>query len=257
MTSEWNPSLYLKFANERTQPSLDLISRIGLDQPARIIDLGCGTGNSTDALRRRWPGADVTGLDNSPKMLEAAARDYPAGKWVQADINAWTADAPYDLVFSNATLQWVKGHAALIPRLYGQVAAGGALAVQMPHSGKMAVRRLILATAEDAAWRDRMGAPRVATAIESSETYYDLLAPLSRRLDLWETEYMHVMADPDAILEWIRATSLRPFLDALAGADERAAFEAQLRGRIDAAFPVRADGKRLFPFMRLFFVAYA
>ena len=257
MTSEWNPSLYLKFANERTQPSLDLISRIGLDQPARIIDLGCGTGNSTDALRRRWPGADGTGLDNSPKMLEAAARDYPAGKWVQADINAWTADAPYDLVFSNATLQWVKGHAALIPRLYGQVAAGGALAVQMPHSGKMAVRRLILATAEDAVWRDRMGAPRTATAIESSETYYDLLAPLCRRLDLWETEYMHVMADPDAILEWIRATSLRPFLDALAGADERAAFEAQLRARIDAAFPVRADGKRLFPFMRLFFVAYA
>lgn len=256
MSSDWNPNLYLKFANERTQPSLDLIARIGLDKPARLIDLGCGTGNSTEALRRRWPGAEVTGLDNSARMLETAARDYPAGKWVQADINAWSAETPYDLVFSNATLQWVKGHATLIPRLLAQVAAGGALAVQMPHSGKMAVRKLILATADDSAWRERMGAARNATAIESSETYYDLLAPLSSRLDLWETEYMHVMADPDAILEWIRATSLRPFLDALAGADARAAFEAQLRGRVDAAFPVRADGKRLFPFMRLFFVAY-
>ena len=256
MSGDWNPNLYLKFANERTQPSLDLIARIGLDKPARLIDLGCGTGNSTEALRRRWPGAEVTGLDNSARMLETAARDYPAGKWVQADINAWAAETPYDLVFSNATLQWVKGHATLIPRLFAQVAPGGALAVQMPHSGKMAVRKLILATADDSAWRERMGAARNATAIESSETYYDLLAPLSSRLDLWETEYMHVMADPDAILEWIRATSLRPFLDALAGADARAAFEAQLRGRVDAAFPVRADGKRLFPFMRLFFVAY-
>ena len=256
MTTDWNPNLYLKYANERTQPSLDLIARVGLDKPARIIDLGCGTGNSTEALRRRWPAADVTGLDNSAKMLEAAARDFPAGKWVQADINAWAAETPYDLVFSNATLQWVKGHSTLIPRLFAQVAGGGALAVQMPHSGKMAVRKLILATADDSAWRDRTDAARNATAIESSETYYDLLAPLSPRLDLWETEYMHVMTDPEAILEWIRATSLRPFLDALASADARAAFEAQLRGRIDAAFPVRADGKRLFPFMRLFFVAY-
>ena len=256
MSGDWNPNLYLKFANERTQPSLDLIARIGLDKPARLIDLGCGTGNSTEALRRRWPGAEVTGLDNSARMLEMAARDFPSGKWVQADINAWSAETPYDLVFSNATLQWVKGHATLIPRLFAQVAAGGALAVQMPHSGKMAVRKWILATADDSAWRERMVAARNATAIESSETYYDLLAPLSSRLDLWETEYMHVMADPDAILEWIRATSLRPFLDALAGADARAAFEAQLRGRVDAAFPVRADGKRLFSFMRLFFVAY-
>jgi len=103
------------------------------------------------------------------------------------------------------------------------------------------------------AWSER--AARNATANESRETYYDLLAPLSPRLDLWETEYLHVMADPDAILEWIRATSLRPFLDALASADARSAFESQLRGRIDAAFPIRADGKRLFPFMRLFFVA--
>ena len=256
MTSAWDPNLYLKYSNERTQPSVDLIARISLPAPARIIDLGCGTGNSTEALRRRWPAADVTGLDNSPEMLKSAARDYPAGPWVLADIASWAPETPYDLIFSNATLQWVKGHAVLMPRLLEFAAEGGALAAQMPHSGKMAVRKLILATAEDAAWSDRMASARNATAIESTEAYYDMLRPHSARLDVWEIEYMHVMAGPDAIIEWIRATSLRPFLDALASQAERAAFEAQLRARIDHAFPGRVDGNVLFPFKRLFFVAY-
>lgn len=254
--SDWNPSLYLKFANERTQPSLDLIARVALDSPRTIIDLGCGTGNSTAALRRRWPEAEVTGLDNSPQMIEAARREYPAGRWVLADIATWHAAAPYDLVFSNATLQWLRDHRGLFPRLLAQVADGGALAVQMPHSGKLAVRRLILDTADTPAWRDRMGAARGATAIEEAETYYDVLRPMARRVELWETEYLHVMAGPDAILEWIRATSLRPFLDALSGADERAAFEAELRERLRDAFPARVDGRVLFPFRRLFVVAY-
>ncbi|MEO6063370.1 MAG: methyltransferase domain-containing protein [Thermoflexales bacterium] len=256
MTSTWDPNLYLKFGNERTQPSFDLIARITLPAPASIVDLGCGTGNGTEALRRRWPAADVTGLDNSPEMLKTAARDFPAGPWVLADIATWAPDAPVDLVFSNATLQWVKGHPALMPGLLGFVAEGGALAVQMPHSGKMVVRKLILATAEDAAWSDRLASSGKATAIESTEAYYDMLRPNSARLDVWEIEYMHVMAGPDAIIEWIRATSLRPFLDALASPAERAAFEAQLRARIEDAFPRRIDGNVLFPFKRLFFIAY-
>lgn len=254
--SDWNPSLYLKFSNERTQPSLDLIARIALDAPAAIIDLGCGSGNSTEALRRRWPGAAVTGLDSSPQMIEAARREHPAGRWVLADIADWRADTPYDLVFSNATLQWLRNHRELFPGLLAQVAGGGALAVQMPHSGKVAVRRLILNVADAPEWRDRMDRARGATAIEDAATYYDVLRPHSARLDLWVTEYQHVLAGPDAILDWIRATSLRPFLDALANAQERSSFEARLRALIAEAFPARVDGNVLFPFTRLFLVAY-
>ena len=254
--SGWNPDLYLKFANERTQPSLDLIHRIGLAAPGRVIDLGCGTGNSTEALRRRWPDAEVTGLDNSPAMLAQAARNDPDGHWVQADLNTWTAERPYDLVFSNATLQWVKDHAEVMPRLLAQVAPAGALAVQMPHSGRMPVRRAILETAAEAAWDARMSAARDATAIEDERFYYDHLAPHATRFEMWVTEYQHVMDGPAAILEWIRATSLRPFLDALRDAEERKTFESSLLARLARDFPQSIDGRVLFPFPRLFFVAY-
>jgi len=96
----WDANLYLQFANERTQPSLDLIARIAVSHPQRVIDLGCGPGNSTEMLRQRWSKADITGLDYSPEMIAAASRAYPEAKWVLADAATWIADAPFDVVFS-------------------------------------------------------------------------------------------------------------------------------------------------------------
>jgi len=115
--SQWDAGIYLKFADERTQPSLDLIQRINLPAPRRIIDLGCGPGNSTDALRRRWPQSAIAGLDNSAPMIEAARRTYPHGIWELGDVESWRADEPFDLVFSNALLQWLPDHAELCARL--------------------------------------------------------------------------------------------------------------------------------------------
>ena len=128
----WDANLYLKFANERTQPAIDLVSRINLANPQRIIDVGCGPGNSTAILRQRWPGAAVAGLDSSPEMIAAARLANPEQEWILADAGAWQADAPYDLVFSNATLQWLPDHERIVRRLFDQVAAGGALAFQIP-----------------------------------------------------------------------------------------------------------------------------
>jgi trans-aconitate 2-methyltransferase len=253
---EWDPNTYLKFAGERTQPSLDLIQRINLENPRRIIDLGCGPGNSTGALRRRWPEADIAGLDSSPEMIRAAREAYPEGTWLEGDARTWHADQPYDLVFSNAMFHWLPDHARLCRHLLEQVTAGGALAAQMPAHFDSPLHREIVEVSQDAAWDGRMQSARSAMTREPPGLYYDTLAAAASRLDLWETIYYHVVAGPEAVLEWFLGTGLRPFLEALGSDEERRRFEQMLVERYTATYPRRANGKVLFPFRRLFFVAY-
>jgi trans-aconitate 2-methyltransferase len=254
--AEWDAEIYLKFANERTQPSIDLIQRINLSAPRRIVDLGCGPGNSTEALRRRWPEAAIVGLDSSSQMIEAAKRTYPDGIWELGDAASWKAPEPFDLVFSNAMFQWLPDHANLCRHLLDQLAPGGALAVQMPAHHDSPVHREILEASKDPAWNHRMRAARTALTREPPSLYYDTLAPLASHLDLWETTYYHVLVGPEAILEWFRGTGLRPFLEALASDDERRRFEQMLLKRYTVSYPRQPNGKVLFPFRRLFFVAY-
>jgi trans-aconitate 2-methyltransferase len=252
----WDPNLYLQFGSERTQPSLDLIARISVANPTRIIDLGCGPGNSTEVLRRRWPEADVTGLDSSPEMIAAARKTYPEGKWVLADAGTWVADAPYDIVYSNAALQWIPDHARLFPHLLYQVAAGGALAVQVPAHYHSPLNQVMREAARDAEWVERMQGPLNALTRESPAFYYDVLQPAATRVEIWETEYQHVMEGPQAIVDWFRGTGMRPFLDALETEAERQRFEQLVRAGYTKAYPTRIDGRILFPFRRLFMVAY-
>jgi trans-aconitate 2-methyltransferase len=252
----WDARQYLRFADERTRPAGDLLARVDVANPRTVVDLGCGPGNSTALLRRRWPDAEIVGVDRSPDMLAAAARDDAAGRWQQADIADWTPPAPVDVLFSNAALQWVPDHARLVPRLLSFVAPGGALAVQVPAHLDSPVHRAIIAVSDDPTWRDRLPAARAAIRVEPPEVYYDLLQPLAHRIDLWVTEYQHVLDGPEAILDWMRGTGLRPFLQALADDGERARFEEMLLAEIAKGYPRRADGRLLFPFRRLFFVAY-
>ena len=254
--SQWDAGIYLKFANERTQPSIDLIQRIKLPAPRRIIDLGCGPGNSTEALRRRWPESAIVGLDNSVPMIEAARRDYPHGVWNLGEAASWRASEPFDLVFSNALLQWLPDHANLFRRLMDQVAPGGALAVQMPAHYDSPLHREILEVSRDPAWNNRMHGARAALTREPPSLYYDALQPWASHLDLWETTYYHILAGPEAVLEWYRGTGLRPYLEVLESDEDRRRFEEMLLARYTASYPRRASGRILFPFRRLFFVAY-
>ncbi|MDP8979194.1 MAG: methyltransferase domain-containing protein [Acidobacteriota bacterium] len=253
--AEWDAELYLKFAGERTQPSIDLIQRVKLTAPRRIVDLGCGPGNSTEALRCRWPEAEITGLDSSPRMIEAAGKAYPDGVWELGDAATWTAREPFDLVFSNAMFQWLPDHPALCRHLFRQLAPGGALAVQMPAHHDSPVHREMLEVSKDCAWTDRMETARAALTREPPSLYYDTLAPEAAHLDVWETIYYHVLAGPEAILEWFRGTGLRPFLEALNSNPERLRFEQMLLERYTASYPRQPDGHVLFPFRRLFFIA--
>jgi trans-aconitate 2-methyltransferase len=252
----WDADQYLRFGEERTRAATDLLARVAIDSPCRVADLGCGPGNSTALLYRRWPGADIVGVDSSPEMIDAARAAYPDWQWQVGDIAAWTPPAPCDVVFSNAALQWVPDHARVFPRLLSHVAGGGALAVQVPAHVASPVHQAMLGISQAPAWRDRMHAAVRAVRVETPSTYYDMLQPLAAHIDLWITEYQHVLDSPAAMVEWMRGTGLRPFLQALADDKERATFEVLLLPEVAKSYPPQADGRVLFPFRRLFVVAY-
>jgi trans-aconitate 2-methyltransferase len=256
--ASWDSEQYLKFANERTQPSIDLVTRIALDSPARIVDLGCGPGNSTAAVARRWPQAAFTGVDHSPAMLATARRDFPSWRWLESDLAAWAEanTAPYDLVFSNAAYQWVPDHASLLPRLWASVAPGGALAFQVPHTLAEPHQQSIREVAAAPAWSARFVRPPVSWHVEAPGFYYDVLAPRASRIDLWLTDYVHVLPGPEAIVEWYHGTGLRPFLEQLPDDPTRQGFLADYLAALIPHYPRQADGKVLMPFRRLFVIAY-
>ncbi|MCW5632743.1 MAG: methyltransferase domain-containing protein [Rubrivivax sp.] len=259
----WNPNQYLKFAAPRLRPALDLLARVELDAPARVIDLGCGTGQLVRLMAQRWPAAHVLGVDASQAMLAKAraetATDQAAAAritWRQADLSRWQPEgAPPQLVYSNAALHWLPEHATLFPRLAQALAPGGVLAVQMPRNFSAPSHTAIADTVRAGPWHERLAPMLKESPVAEPAWYFDLLALHAAELDLWETEYLQVLTGADPVKEWTKGTWLAPFLAALASDDERAAFEADYAARVRAAYPPRADGRTLFPFRRLFIVA--
>ena len=250
----WDPQQYARFAGQRLRPALDLIARIPIEHPRTVVDLGCGTGNVTKILRARWPRADITGVDGSPQMLAEARKAEANIGWEQIDIAAWNPAAQFDLVFSNAALHWLDDHPALFARLSGKVAAGGALAVQLPRNFGAPSHAVMHELASSPPWRDALATLLRPQPVLSPEAYYGLLAPNARSLDIWETEYLQILEGENPVAEWTKGTWLAPLLAALApGA--RAAFESEYRRRVAQAYPRQPDGKTLFPFRRLFIVA--
>lgn len=255
--ADWNPALYRRFEGERTRPAAELLARVPLQRAALAVDLGCGPGNSTELLVERFPQARVIGVDNSASMLESARERLPAVAFAESDIATWSptpGEAP-DVLFANASLQWVPDHTDLLPRLFGLLAPGGVLAVQMPDNWEEPSHRLMREVARDPAWAAQIGdAERLRAPLLGVTRYYDVLAPLAAEVDVWHTVYQHRMADAAAIVQWLSSTGLRPFVDPLPQ-DLRTAFLAEYERRIDIAYPRRADGQRLLAFPRQFIVA--
>ncbi len=252
----WDPARYLQFERERTLPCRDLVARLEGGPYRRIVDLGCGTGTSTAVLRARWPDAAVTGVDSSAPMLERARASDPAVRWIEADLRRWTPDAPFDLVFSNAALQWLPDHATLFPRLFEAVAPGGAFAAQMPANDGAPYLRAMARLRARPEWRRYRPEAGSEIGIESAEFYYDLLAPRAQRVELWETRYLHDLPGPDAIVAWTTGTGLRPWLASLPDDAHRERFLGQYAAEIARRYPSSAGGRVLFPFVRRFVIAY-
>ena len=252
---DWSARQYLKFEDERTRPPRDLLAQVPLQQARRVVDLGCGPGNSTELLVARFPQAEVIGLDSSPDMLRKACERLPRCAFLQADIAAWTPQPDTDLLFANASLQWIPDHAAVMRRLLEALPRDGVLAVQMPDNTQEPSHLLQREVAAEGPWVDNPGlvaAPR--GDLLSPEAYYDLLKPVCTHIDIWHTVYNNVLASPQAIVEWFKGSALQPYLSPL-NAAEREQFLAAYTAKIAAAYKPRFDGKVMLKFPRLFIVA--
>jgi trans-aconitate 2-methyltransferase len=250
----WDPVQYLRYAGERLRPALDLLARVPLDAPAQVVDLGCGAGNVTAILSQRWPFAEVTGMDGSAEMLAKAREAAPNCRFVEADFARWQPEAPPDLIYSNAALHWCGGHEALFPRLLDLLAPGGVLAVQMPAMHAAPLRALQHEVAANGPWAEALVDVESAPPILEPGQYWDLLRPHCATLDIWETIYLHALQGEDAVVQWARGSSLRPFLDRLPP-PERDAFLAEYTEAVRPAYKRCADGTTLLPFRRLFLLA--
>lgn len=251
---KWNPELYLKYKNERTQPYIDLVRRIPLEFPKRIIDIGCGPGNSTAVLAERYKNCYILGLDNSENMIETAKKQYPNLDFMlfDAGTDEYTI-GKFDIVFSNACIQWISNHPKLLKNMMSLLNAGGVLAVQIPINLNEPIHQIINELSASPRWRDLIGNARIFNILPTEE-YFSIIGSLSEDFEMWETIYYHRMKSHAEIMEWYMGTGLRPYLQKL-NEDDRREFLKQVYQEVVKAYPLQTNGEIIFKFPRFFFIA--
>lgn len=250
----WDAAQYTRFEAERNRPIHDLIAQLP-DGVRRAVDIGCGPGNSTELLMRRWPEATVSGFDNSPEMIAAARERLPGVQFEVTDVSSWRASGPApDLLFSNAVFQWVPHHERVLPALVQQLAPGGWLAVQMPDNLREPAHLLMGEVGAKGPWAERLaGVQREERP--AADWYLRVLRDAGATVDIWRTTYYHQLpGGMRAVVEWFKGSGLRPFLKPLSQ-EEQADYLARYEQALAGAYPMLPDGTVLLPFPRLFFIA--
>jgi trans-aconitate 2-methyltransferase len=248
----WDPKQYGRYAAERRRPFVDLLARVGAVAPRRVIDLGCGTGSTTALLAARWPDAQVEGIDSSPEMI-AAAPSAPGLSFRVGDVASWQSSPDVDVIVSNATLHWVSSHRSLVAQWSAALPEGGWIAFQVPGNFGSPSHALLRALADSSQWADLLAGVLQHEYVGTPVEYAHLLLSAGLVADVWETTYLHVLSGPDAVLEWLRGTALRPVMAALSES-MYGDFEAELAGQLRTAYPPSEHGT-LFAFRRIFAVA--
>lgn len=249
----WDPVTYAVYADERSRPFLELISRVGAVNPDYVVDAGCGSGELTVELGNRWPDATIEGFDSSPAMITKARRLETPVRFAVADVATWRPDRPMDVIVSNAVLQWVPSHRDVLEHWMEELAPGGWLAFQVPGNfdapSHVAIRELCASQA----WSDKLGDFTRGNPVDNPVEYLDLLNHGGMRVDAWETTYVHVLQGETPVLDWVSGTALRPIFDRLDAGEQRR-FTSDLAGLLAEAYPARSYGTP-FPFRRIFVVA--
>jgi trans-aconitate 2-methyltransferase len=239
---------------DRPVPVRDLVARIPLTHVGSAADIGCGPGNSTEVLHERNPLARIVGLDSATDMIEAARKRLPDVAFEVADIREWLPKAPLDVILANAVLQWIPDHETLFPALMGKLGPDGALAAQVPDNLEEPSHRLMGEVASNGPWAAKLKDAAAARAERHpADWYFRLLRPHARQVDIWRTTYFHPLAGAHAVIEWLKGTGLRSFLDPLVES-QREAFLARYEAALAQAYPAEPDGTVLLPFPRLFVV---
>ena len=252
----WSAAQYTKFEQERSRPVRDLLARLANGPVSKAVDIGCGPGNSTELLQKRFPDAAITGIDSSKDMIEAARKRLPGVQFEIDDISQWQRrDVTFDVILANAALQWVPDHPALFPALLSKLTRGGSLAVQMPHTLEEPASRLMREISRNGPWAARLAGVASNRIIRhSADWYYRLLRERGADVDIWQTTYFHALTGAGAVVEWFKGSGLRPYLEAL-DVPERDEFVSRYEAAITDAYPAQPDGTLLLPFPRLFFIA--
>src|SRR5208282_2851385 len=204
---------------------------------------------------RRFPDADVIGLDTSEAMLNHARTRAPRARFVRQNIVDWVPTEPPNLIFANAALDFLSDHHALFPRLAATLAPGGVFAAQLPSTARESSHALMRMVAAEGPWSSRLvPIAKTQPLIAGYDDYYDWLRPAASRVDIWMTTYVHPLEGPQGIADWFAGSTLQPFLERLDD-DERCEFLARYRRGLKEAYPVQPDGRTLFAYPRLFIVA--
>lgn len=256
-TKDWSAAQYLKFEEQRTRPSRDLLAQVPLISPRRIIDLGCGPGNSTAVVLERYPEAQVTGLDSSSDMITTARAALPKVDFALGDLATYTPDEPVDLLFSNAVFQWIsyEDRIPIIQRLIQSLQPGGVFAFQVPDNYLEPANKAMRTVAQEGPWAETLGPLKPGLGpMQTPNQLYNEIKPLCSTVDIWHTYYQHVLPGHRDVVEWVKGTGLRPFVDPLP-ADQKEGFLSAYLESIKRVYPSAVDGNVLLRYPRLFMVA--
>lgn len=250
----WDPKQYEKFIKDRTQPAIDMANRLEAPTPAMILDLGCGPGNSTKVLKDKFPDAGIVGADNSDEMLSKARKTYPDLEFIHLDANGDLNELSeqFDIVFSNACIQWLPDHRELLPKLMKLLKPNGILAVQIPLQAEHPVHIITGELVSTARWSDKL-VLRKYNVLSTTE-YFDILSDISSDFEIWETTYCQRMQSYESIIEWYKGTGLRPYLEQLSETDTDE-FVSDVYNELKNRYTIQKNGEILFRFPRLFFIA--
>lgn len=251
---DWSPVQYLQFADQRSRPARDLLAHVPLNNPKRVVDIGCGPGNSTELLLERFAETEIVGIDSSPEMIDAARKRLPSVNFHVQDVSSWQPEADVDLLYSNATFQWIPDHLNVMARLFEALGLGAVLAVQIPDNLAEPSHELMRKLSQEAPWASKFAEPIVREQILPITAYYERLKPMASYFDIWHTIYHHHLTGVDKICEMVKSTGMRPYLSRLTQ-DEQAEWFDRYTASLKEAYPSLVNGGVLFSFPRLFMIA--
>ena len=254
MENKWDSEKYLKFEKERTQPAIDLVRRVEGRTVYSALDVGCGPGNSSAVIKSVFPEAEILGIDFSADMIERAKKDYTDIIFEQWDADEFSEKTgkKFDLIFSNACLQWLPDQFKTIKNLYKLLNENGIMAIQIPCNFDEPIHHLIHKVVTSEKWEGVFQHQR-NYVMGTVEEYFDVLSALSDEFDIWTTTYHHVLPSHEAIWTWYEGTGLRPYLSQIDDS-MRIEFKKDIMEEIRLNYPLQKNGKVIFNFPRLFFV---